>query len=31
MEGKELWLPARAEDRPGHEFLEWHNDTAFVG
>ncbi|CAN5195749.1 hypothetical protein BH20ACT24_BH20ACT24_17720 [soil metagenome] len=31
MEGKELWLPAQAGDRPSSEFLEWHNDVAFLG
>jgi HNH endonuclease len=31
MERRELWLPARAEDRPSREFLEWHNDVAFLG
>jgi putative restriction endonuclease len=31
MQGAELWLPARAEDRPSPEFLEWHNDVAFLG
>ncbi len=30
MEGRELWLPARNEDRPSPEFLEWHGDTAFM-
>jgi putative restriction endonuclease len=31
MEGKELWLPPKTEDRPSPEFLEWHGDTAFLG
>jgi putative restriction endonuclease len=31
MEGSELWLPGRSEDRPGREFLRWHNDVAFLG
>jgi putative restriction endonuclease len=31
MEGRDLWLPTRTEDRPSREFLEWHNDLAFLG
>jgi hypothetical protein len=31
MQGRELSLPARAEDRPSREFLEWHTDVAFLG
>jgi putative restriction endonuclease len=31
MQGEDLWLPARAEDRPSREFLEWHTDVAFLG
>jgi putative restriction endonuclease len=31
MEERELWLPPRANDRPSREFLEWHNDVAFLG
>jgi putative restriction endonuclease len=30
MEGKELWLPPRPEDRPSSEFLRWHNDVSFL-
>jgi putative restriction endonuclease len=30
MEGKVLWLPPRPDDRPSREFLEWHNDVAFL-
>ena len=30
MQGRELWLPGRAEDRPNREFLEWHNDAMFL-
>lgn len=29
--GGALWLPRRADDRPGREFLEWHGDTVFLG
>jgi len=31
MEGEELWLPERPEDRPSPEFLEWHRQVAFLG
>lgn len=31
LEGRELWLPRRAEDRPSIEFLEWHNADVFLG
>lgn len=31
FEGAGLWLPARAEERPSREFLEWHADTVFRG
>jgi len=29
FEGKALWLPRRADDRPNREFLEWHSDVVF--
>jgi putative restriction endonuclease len=31
MQGSELWLPKGIEDRPSREFLEWHNDSMFLG
>lgn len=31
LQGKELWLPRRPEDRPNPEYLEWHADTVFRG
>jgi putative restriction endonuclease len=31
MQGGELWLPSRPEDRPSREFLEWHRDGVFLG
>jgi putative restriction endonuclease len=31
MEGRELGLPPRSDDRPSREFLQWHNDVAFLG
>ncbi len=31
MQGSELSLPGRQEDRPSREFLEWHSDTMFLG
>lgn len=31
MEGRDLWLPSRPEDRPGAEFLEWHSSEVFLG
>jgi putative restriction endonuclease len=31
MQGAELWLPPSAENRPGREALEWHNDVPFRG
>lgn len=30
LEGRELWLPQAAGDRPSKEFLEWHTDTVFL-
>jgi putative restriction endonuclease len=30
MQGSELWLPGRPEDRPGKEYLEWHNRVMFL-
>lgn len=30
MEGRELWLPPRGEDRPDRDFLEWHSDMRFL-
>jgi putative restriction endonuclease len=30
LAGEPIRLPARAEDRPAPEFLEWHADTRFV-
>ncbi len=30
MQGSELWLPSRPEDRPSKEYLEWHNDVLFL-
>ena len=30
LEGQEISLPSRPEDRPSPEFLEWHADTQFV-
>jgi len=30
LEGRELWLPRDAADRPSRAFLEWHNDVAFL-
>jgi putative restriction endonuclease len=30
LAGEPIRLPARAEDRPSPEFLEWHADTRFV-
>lgn len=31
MEGREIALPMRTEDRPSREFLEWHADTVYLG
>jgi putative restriction endonuclease len=28
--GKELWVPASAEDQPDPQLLEWHADTVFL-
>lgn len=30
MQGRDLWLPPRPDDRPSREFLEWHNNVAFL-
>jgi len=30
FQGSKLWLPSQPEDRPQHEFLEWHADTVFL-
>jgi putative restriction endonuclease len=30
MEGRELWLPGRADDRPNRDLLEWHSDVMFL-
>ena len=30
LQGSELWLPRLEEDRPAHNFLEWHGDTVFL-
>ncbi|MGH2739608.1 MAG: HNH endonuclease [Actinomycetota bacterium] len=30
LEGRDLWIPSAAEDRPSREFLEWHNDVVFL-
>lgn len=29
LDGREIWLPSSAEQRPSREFLEWHADTVF--
>lgn len=29
LQGHDLWLPDRPEDRPSKEFLEWHADEVF--
>jgi putative restriction endonuclease len=31
LEGREIWVPADARDRPRREELEWHADTVFLG
>ncbi|MEX2457996.1 MAG: HNH endonuclease [Actinomycetota bacterium] len=31
LEGQELWLPGRPDERPSPEQLEWHADTMFLG
>jgi putative restriction endonuclease len=31
MDGSEIWIPDRTEDRPGLDFLEWHSDVVFCG
>ncbi|MDE0474252.1 MAG: hypothetical protein OXI50_06805 [Gammaproteobacteria bacterium] len=31
LHGKGLWVPARAEYRPGRDYLEWHNENPFSG
>ncbi|MEB2285877.1 MAG: restriction endonuclease [Polyangiaceae bacterium UTPRO1] len=31
LDGSELWVPQRSEDRPNREFLAWHADTVFRG
>jgi putative restriction endonuclease len=30
MAGRKLALPARSEDRPKREFLDWHNQHRYV-
>lgn len=30
-EGSAILLPSRMRDRPNHEYLEWHQDTVFIG
>jgi putative restriction endonuclease len=29
LQGKEIWLPPTADERPRSEFLEWHSDSVF--
>jgi len=31
LDGTQLWIPDRLEDRPNREFLAWHADTVFRG
>ena len=31
LHGKGLWVPPRAEHRPGRDYLEWHNQNRFRG
>ena len=31
LHGKALWVPARAEHRPGRDYREWHNENRFRG
>jgi putative restriction endonuclease len=31
LNGSEIWLPRRADDRPNEEFLEWHARERFRG
>jgi putative restriction endonuclease len=31
LEGRQIWLPKRLEERPAREFLEWHGDVMFRG
>ncbi len=31
FDGKQLWLPDDARERPKREFLEWHGDVVFRG
>ncbi len=30
-EGKRLWIPQRAADRPDLKALEWHREATFLG
>ena len=31
MNGAEVWVPSRTDDRPNFELLEWHGDTVYRG
>jgi putative restriction endonuclease len=31
MNGTEIWVPTRAQDRPDLELLEWHGDSVYKG
>ncbi len=31
MNGLEIWVPSRADDRPSTELLQWHGDTVYRG
>ncbi len=31
LDGREIWRPSSAADRPRREFLEWHGDVVFRG
>ncbi len=31
LDGQEVWMPARPDDRPRQDFLEWHSDVVFRG
>jgi putative restriction endonuclease len=31
LHGHEVRVPARAEERPAHALLRWHNEQAFLG
>jgi HNH endonuclease len=30
FQGKQIWVPLRATDRPSPQFLEWHTETVFM-